>query len=95
MDNISFEWDDHKNQINIKKHQISFAEAMSVFYDDYAIVFDDPDHSIEEDRFLIIGKTIKEKTCIVSYCIRKRDVIRIISARKATKREREYYEENR
>lgn len=95
MDNISFEWDDHKNQINFKKHHISFAEAMSVFYDDYAIVFDDPDHSVEEDRFLIIGKTIKEKTYIVSYCIRKRDVIRIISARKAAKREREYYEENR
>ena len=44
MENVSFEWDDDKNQINIKKHQISFAEAMSVFYDDYAIVFDDPDH---------------------------------------------------
>lgn len=89
---LHFEWDENKNTINLKKHGISFKDVESVFYDDAAILFDDPDHSIYEERFLIIGRSIAKGVCIVSHCHRKEgDVIRIISARKATKREREIY----
>ena len=95
MDTIVFEWDPAKNEINKKKHHISFEEAQTVFYDDNAILFDDPDHSLEEERFLIIGLTKTTKLCIVSHCYRGQDqVIRLISARKATKNEANvYYEE--
>ena len=65
MDTIRFEWDENKNRINQKKHQISFEEAKTVFLDDAAILLD-PDHSEYEDRFLIIGTTTTEKICIVS-----------------------------
>ena len=61
MDTIRFEWDENKNRINQKKHQISFEEAKTVFLDDAAILFDDPDHSEYEERFLIIGTTTTEK----------------------------------
>lgn len=92
INELEFEWDEKKNNINIKKHGISFEEAMIVFYDDDAIVFDDPDHSIEENRFLIIGMTNKGKICIVSHCYRdNEDKIRIISARKAEKGEIRVY----
>ena len=95
MDTITFEWDETKNQTNQRKHGISFEEASTVFYDDYAVLFDDPDHSEEEERFLIIGVTSKEKVCIVSHCYRGSDQkIRIISARKATKPEQKIYLEN-
>lgn len=94
MENLSFEWDEEKNKINQKKHNMSFETAKEVFYDDAAVVFDDPDHSIDEDRFLIIGMTKSSRTCIVSHCYRENDtVIRIISAREATNRERKEYEE--
>ena len=92
MDEIKFEWDETKNQTNIKKHGISFEEASMVFYDDNAIVFDDPDHSIEEERFLIIGTLENSKVSIVSHCYREsNEIIRIISARLATKNERNTY----
>ena len=95
MDTIQFEWDNNKNAINIKKHKISFEEASTVFYDDKAILFDDPEHSYEEERFLIIGTTTLSKICIVSHCYREDDeIIRIISARKATKSEQTVYEKN-
>ncbi len=95
MDKIHFEWDNNKNAINIKKHNLSFEEASTVFYDDRAILFDDPEHSYEEERFLIIGTTMSSRICIVSHCYRDNDeVIRIISARKATKSEKSVYEEN-
>ena len=55
MELITFEWDENKNQVNIRKHGISFEEAQSVFYDEDAIYFDDPDHSVAEERFLILG----------------------------------------
>lgn len=88
MKSIKFEWDEAKNKINQAKHHVSFEEATSVFYDENAILFDDPDHSKDEDRFLILGVSDKLHTCIVSHCYRDKDkVIRIISARKATKRE--------
>ena len=94
MNTIKFEWDENKNKINQKKHNISFEEAKTVFYDDNAILFDDPDHSIGEERFLIIGISQTEKLCIVSHCYREKDdIIRIISARKATKTESKIYTE--
>jgi uncharacterized DUF497 family protein len=92
MDTLKFEWDENKNQINQRKHGISFDEAKTVFYDEYAILFDDPEHSETEDRFLIIGTTRKERICIVSHCYRGQEgTIRIISARKATKNEQKIY----
>ena len=93
---MKFEWDAHKNETNKKKHGISFEEASTVFYDEYAILFDDPDHSEEEDRFLILGLSQRESLCIVSHCYRGADeIIRIISARKATKNEATVYTANR
>ncbi len=88
MDDINFEWDENKNQINQRKHGIDFKEAKTVFYDDNAILFDDPEHSMEEERFLILGISKHENLCIVSHCCRwEENSIRIISARKATKNE--------
>ena len=85
---MHFEWDENKNRINIKKHGISFSEACSVFYDENAVLFDDPDHSDDEERFILIGISENEKLCLVCHCYRESDkVIRIISARKATKKE--------
>ena len=93
---MRFEWDPNKNEINKKKHGISFEEAKTVFYDEYAILFDDPDHSEDEDRFIILGLSQRENLCIVSHCYRGTDeIIRIISARKATKTETRYYASNR
>ena len=88
-----FEWDENKALANIKKHGVSFEEARAVFYDDYAVLFDDPDHSEAEDRFLISGMNSEKGVCIVSHCYRSEDErIRIISARKATRTERSIYE---
>ena len=90
---VRFEWDENKNQINIEKHGISFQEASTVFYDEDALLFDDPDNSEQEDRFLIIGFSREARLCIVSHCYRGDDeIIRIISARKASKRESQSYE---
>lgn len=90
-----FEWDENKNIINQQKHGISFEEASTVFYDTNAILFDDPDHSKEEERFLIIGLANNEKVCLVSHCYRENNnTIRLISARKATKSEQKIYLEN-
>ena len=87
-----FDWDDNKNKINITKHGISFEEASSVFLDERALLFDDPEHSEEEDRFLLLGMSEDANLCIVCHCYRESDtVIRLISARKATKKERERY----
>ena len=93
---LKFEWNKTKDAINKRKHGISFNEASTVFYDENALLFDDPEHSRSEDRFLIIGMSIKMHICIVSHCYRKNDqIIRIISARKATKKEVNIYNEKR
>ena len=93
MKKIQFDWDPKKNIEKKKKHKISFEEAKDVFYDDNAILFDDPEHSIEEDRFLIIGRIKNLNICVVSHCYKDKDeIIRIISARKATKKEKNTYE---
>lgn len=92
MDMIKFEWDENKNRINQKKHGISFAEAQTVFYDDEALIIDDPEHSEEEERFIILGLSSKPNLLVVCHCYRASEtVIRIISARKATKKESLYY----
>ncbi len=87
-----FDWDENKNQINQKKHGIDFDEASSVFYDERAILFDDPEHSEWEERFILLGMSNAANACMVCHCYRESDtVIRIISARKATKKEAERY----
>ncbi|MBQ8186410.1 MAG: BrnT family toxin [Clostridia bacterium] len=92
MDELKFEWDPNKNEINKKKHKISFEEAGTVFYDPEALVIDDPDHSQEEERFIILGLSQKANLLVVCHCYRASEtVIRIISARKATKNESQYY----
>ena len=91
---MQFDWDEKKNQINIKKHGISFSEALSVFLDENAILFDDPEHSENEERFLLIGISERNNLCLVCHCYRESEtVIRIISARKATKKEASEYTE--
>ena len=89
---LSFEWDEHKNAVNQAKHQVSFEEAQTVFYDDRALVIDDPEHSQDEERFIILGMSARARLLIVCHCYRASDtVIRIISARQATKTESKYY----
>ncbi len=89
---LSFEWDERKNEINKVKHKVSFEEAQTVFYDDQALVIDDPEHSQEEERFIILGMSSRANLLIVCHCYRASDtVIRIISARKATKTESMHY----
>ena len=87
-----FEWDEAKNRQNIRKHGISFEEAQTVFLDDHAIRFYDPDHSEEEDRFIMLGISFKLRVLVVCHCYKESDsVIRIISARKATRQEGKHY----
>lgn len=89
---ISFEWDARKAKTNLRKHGVSFEEARSVFYDEYAIQFFDDQHSSEEDRFVMLGMSSIGRILIVCHCERgKGDSIRIISARKATVTEGRYY----
>ena len=92
MDNIRFEWDQNKNLANVKKHKISFEEAKTVFFDESARVIPDPRHSYNEERFIILGISNKLKLLIVVHTYRENDeIIRIISARKASKSESKYY----
>ena len=87
-----FDWDENKNRINLEKHGITFEEASTVFFDERAILFDDPEHSMDEDRFLLLGMSETAKVCIVCHCYRESDtVIRIISARQATRKEEQRY----
>ena len=89
---IKFEWDPPKASANLKKHNVSFDEAKSVFYDEFAVQFFDEDHSSDEDRFLMLGMSSGAELLIVCHCEREHGaVIRIISARKATKRESAFY----
>lgn len=92
MDDISFAWDEQKAVQNARKHKVSFEEAMSVFLDENAIEYFDPDHSEDEDRFLMLGVSWRLRMLVVHYALRQRDrQIRIISARKATKDETKAY----
>ena len=87
-----FEWDYGKAEINLKKHGISFQEAESVFYDNYARIKHDPDHSIFENRFIIQGSSKQNRLLVISFT-EWNNKIRIINARKSTKQERIQYEE--
>ena len=92
MNEIRFEWDESKNRVNQRKHGVSFEEAETVFLDENAIRFIDPDHSEDEDRFLMLGFSNRLRVLIVSHCFRSDDdVVRIISARKADKSEQSDY----
>jgi uncharacterized protein len=89
---IAFEWSQAKSQANLKKHGVSFEEAKSVFFDEYAVQFFDEDHSSEEDRFIMLGMSNQSRVLVVCHCERADGhVIRIISARKATKKESRFY----
>ena len=91
MNDIRFVWDSSKASLNKRKHGISFEEAQTVFYDENAIEYFDPDHSEDEDRFIMLGFSFKLRMLIVCYCMRKGNNVRIISARKATRHEAENY----
>ena len=92
MNSISFSWDDRKNKANQAKHRVSFEEAETVFFDEHAIEYLDPDHSESEDRFLMLGLSYKIRVLVVSYTLRKEGAeIRIISSRKATIKEQKAY----
>jgi uncharacterized DUF497 family protein len=92
MSEINFEWDDGKNKSNRRKHKVSFEDAQTVFLDENAIRFFDPDHSADEDRFLMLGMSFTLRVLIVSHCYKQNDsIIRIISARKADKQEQSDY----
>ncbi|AFM12369.1 BrnT family toxin [Turneriella parva] len=89
---LHFEWDPHKSAENLRKHKVSFEEAQTVFYDDFGLLIPDPDHSIGEERFILIGTSATTGICIVSHCYKdKGNVIRLISARKANKKEKDQY----
>ena len=89
---MEFEWDENKSAANLSKHGVAFAEAKTVFEDLLYIDFYDPDHSYDEHRYIIVGQSKRGRFLTVSYTDRE-DVTRLISARKATRRERQTYEE--
>ena len=91
MNSLRFEWDARKATANLKKHGISFEEAKSVFFDERAKLIDDPDHSEDEDRFILLGLSHSLRIVVVCHCYRDENVIRIIFARKATVRELKEY----
>jgi hypothetical protein len=91
---MRFEWDENKAIRNFVKHGVSFEEAATVFGDPLSDTFDDPDHSAEERRFVIIGMSEKGRMLIVAHTDEE-EVVRLISAREPTRREREFYEESR
>ena len=90
---LNFEWNEQKATINKNKHGVSFEEANTVFADPLSLTIDDPLHSRSEQRFIIIGRSIRQRTVVVIY-VERRNNIRIISARLATSREKKTYEEN-
>ena len=92
-DDLHFTWDPAKNAGNQKKHRVDFSEACSVFFDDQARLIDDPDHSSDEDRFIIMGRSARFRILLVCHCYRRDDAeIRIVSARKALKHEIKHYQ---
>ena len=92
MAEVTFQWDERKNRDNQRKHGVSFEEARSVFFDDRGVEFYDDEHSDWEDRFLVLGVSAKLRLLMVCHCHRQEDnVIRIISARTATKNEQAHY----
>jgi len=96
MEHVEFSWDARKARQNLQKHKVSFEEAITVFYDEDAIEFFDPEHSANEDRFLMLGLSGRLRIMVVGYCLRRKgSEIRIISARKTTKKEEKVYIERK
>lgn len=92
MSTLRFEWDERKASANARKHGVTFEEARSVFVDERAKLIDDPDHSEDEDRFVLLGLSSSLRLLLVCHCYREKgNIIRIISARKATSRESKSY----
>ncbi|MCP3902447.1 MAG: BrnT family toxin [Planctomycetes bacterium] len=92
MDGLRFEWDPGKDRANQRRHGVAFDEAMTVFFDEHALLIEDPEHSEAEDRFIMLGLSSKLRILVVCHCYRSGDdVIRLISARRANKQEREGY----
>ena len=92
MPDLRFAWDQRNETQNRRKHGVSFTEAETVFSDEHALLVDDPEHSAQEDRFALLGLSARLRTLVVVHCYREEEaVIRIISARKATRRERDVY----
>jgi uncharacterized DUF497 family protein len=96
MADIEFAWSATKAAANKRKHHVSFSEAQTVFYDEEALLLTDPDHSDDEDRFILLGLSANLRVVLVVHSYRGQDaIIRIISARKANARERSMYEKRR
>ncbi|MCB2262923.1 MAG: BrnT family toxin [Candidatus Thiosymbion ectosymbiont of Robbea hypermnestra] len=96
MKHLKFEWDSKKAKTNAEKHGVTFEEAKTVFYDEYAIQYYDPDHSESENRFILLGISFKLNTIVVCHCFREEEtVVRIISSRKADKDEEQVYWDER
>ena len=94
MINLEFEWDKRKAKVNLKKHGISFEEARTIFFDEHAVQFFDPDQSEEEDRFILLGASARLRLLVVCHCYRESEsTIRLFSARKADRNERRQYKE--
>lgn len=92
MKELIFEWDKKKEKANVQKHGVSFEDARTAFYDEHALQFFDPDHSEDEERFILLGTNHKLKALVVCHCFRESEtLIRIISARTADKEERDAY----
>lgn len=91
---LQFEWDRKKAASNLTNHKVSFDEASTVFDDPLACIFDDEDHSIDEQREIILGHSVLNRLLLVCFTERMGDCVRIISAREVTKRERQDYEKN-
>jgi uncharacterized DUF497 family protein len=92
MSSLRFEWDPKKATVNRQRHGVSFEDAQTVFTDERARLIDDPDHSEDEERFLLLGLSSTLRLLVVAHCYRAEgNVIRIISARKATREEQAYY----
>ena len=92
MADLRFQWDPKKAKSNLAKHQVGFEEASSAFSDELALVIGDPDHSQDEDRFILLGMSGETRILVVCHCFREGgDIIRIISARKAGRKERTFY----
>jgi uncharacterized protein len=93
MDALRFEWDVRKATANLRKHGVAFAEAETAFLDDRGAILPDPEHSDDEDRFLLLGMSAALRVLVVVHCLRERgSVIRLLSARKATRSERAQYD---
>lgn len=93
MEGLRITWDGRKNTANKWKHGVSFDEAQTVFSDEFARLIPDPDHSEEEDRYILLGRSARLRLLIVCHCYREeKDTIRIISARKANRTEQKQYE---